>query len=279
MADALTLAVPGYQVIRFLGGGARSTIWEVRDGQTGEVFALKRVVKRRAGDWRFLEQTINEYEIGSWLHHPGVRRILGIRRIRRWLQVRQVLLVMEMCQGQTLQARRPESVAEAVGVFCQVAAALAYMNEQGFVHADTKPNNVVVSDGGSAKIIDLGQSCPIGTVKPRIQGTPDFIAPEQVHRRPLDVRTDVFNLGASLYWTLSGHVIPTLRPKEGSPLPASQRIPPVEQFNPRVPESLSKLVSECIEALPASRPDSMNQVLARLSLTARELERSAPGRC
>ena len=53
-------------------------------------------------------------------------------------------------------------------------------------------------------MIDYGQSCRIGTIKERIQGTPDYIAPEQVARRPVSVATDVFNLGASLYWALTG---------------------------------------------------------------------------
>ena len=65
-----------------------------------------------------------------------------------------------------------------------------------------------------SKIIDLGQSCPIGTTKSRIQGTPDYIAPEQVKRRTLGPRTDVFNLGATMYWALTGKNVPTLIPKK-----------------------------------------------------------------
>ena len=63
---------------------------------------------------------------------------------------------------------------------------------------------------GEVKVIDFGQSCRIGTVKERIQGTPDYIAPEQVARRPITSQTDVFNLGATLYWALTGQDIPTL---------------------------------------------------------------------
>jgi len=123
-------------------------------------------------------------------------------------------------------------------------------------------------------VIDFGQSCPIGTVKARIQGTPDFIAPEQVHRRPLDGRTDVFNFGASLYWALAGRPIPTVLPKEGSlTLNTGQRIPPVEQFNPDVPKSLSKLITDCIELNPAQRPASMNEVVSRLTLTCKQMGR------
>ena len=70
------------------------------------------------------------------------------------------------------------------------------MNSRGYVHADTKPNNIIVSAKGTVKIIDLGQSCPLGTIKERIQGTPDFIAPEQVNRRPLARRVRPYVIGA-----------------------------------------------------------------------------------
>ncbi|MGB2820183.1 MAG: serine/threonine-protein kinase [Phycisphaerae bacterium] len=272
MRESQTLEVPGYQVIRFLGSGARSTIWQVRDRHTNEVYALKRVVKRNAPDMRFLEQAVNEYQTASQFNHPVIRRIYDIRRIKRWLSLREIHLMMELCKGRTVQERRPKSVREVVGIFVEVAGALAHMNSKGFVHADTKPNNIIVSAGGQVKVIDLGQSCPVGTVKTRIQGTPDFIAPEQVRRRPVDGRTDVFNFGAALYWTLTARPIPTVLPKEGTlTMSNGQRIVPPRQLNPGIPESLEALVTHCVEAHPANRPSSMNEVASRLTLISRQL--------
>jgi serine/threonine-protein kinase len=274
MSSTQTLEVPGFEVIQFLGSGARSTIWEVRDRQTEEVFALKRVVKRTSADSRFLDQAVNEYEIASRLKHPAIRRVYSLQRIKRWLSVREVLVIMELCEGQTVQQNRPQTVQETVRIFVEVAGALAHMNTNGIVHADTKPNNIMVCPEGNVKVIDLGQSCPVGTVKARIQGTPDFIAPEQVHRRPVDGRTDVFNFGATIYWTLTGRPIPTVLPKEGSlTLNNGQRITPPEQLNPQIPKPLGKLVTDCIEITPAQRPASMNEVLSRLSLISKQLAR------
>jgi serine/threonine-protein kinase len=274
MSSTQTLEVPGFEVIQFLGSGARSTIWEVKDRQSEEVFALKRVVKRNSADSRFLDQAVNEYEIASRFKHPGIRRVCSLQRVKRWLSVREVLVIMEMCEGQTVQQNRPQTVQEAVRVFVEVAGALAHMNAGGIVHADMKPNNIIVSSEGNVKVIDLGQSCPLGTIKDRIQGTPDYIAPEQVHRRPVDGRTDVFNFGATLYWTLTGRPIPTVLPKEGSlTLNNGQRVTPPEQINPQIPKPLGKLVTDCIEIVPAQRPASMNEVLSRLGLIARQLSR------
>jgi serine/threonine-protein kinase len=267
MSTVQTLEVPGYQVVQFLGSGARSTIWRVRDRDGNQEFALKRVVKRHVSDYRFLEQAINEYEVGSRLDHPVVRHIYRIRRLKRWLRLREVHLLMELCEGNTVQGARPQSIPEIIRIFTQVGEAMAYMNSRGFVHADMKPNNILVAPDGTVKIIDLGQSCPIGTVKQRIQGTPDYIAPEQVHRRPLDARTDVFNFAASLYWALTGKPIPTFLPKKGGyHLMTDLSIAPPDALNPEVPTSLGRLVSDCLKISPAQRPAGMADAVARMKL-------------
>ena len=276
MSTAQTLEVPGYQVVQFLGSGARSKIWQVRDLRTGQLYALKRVVKRHNSDSRFFEQTVNEYEVSSHFNHPVIRRIYHLDRIRHWLSVKKIHLIMEYCEGKTVQDDRPTDVRKALRIFGHVGKALAHMNACGYVHADMKPNNILVAPDGSVKVIDLGQSCPIGTVKKRIQGTPDFIAPEQVHRQPLDGRTDVFNFAAALYWTMTGRAIPTALPKKGPvALVAEQIVVPAEKINPDVPASLSKLITDCIEVRPTHRAESMAEVVSRLELVTHALNRSA----
>jgi len=260
--------------MRYLGSGARSTIWQIRDRQTNDVYALKRVVKRESADNKFLAQAINEYRIASQLDHPTLRKTHRLHRVKRWLAVREVHLIMEYCEGTTIQEEPPESVAEVVRVFTEVGKALAHMNSKGFVHADIKPNNILVDEEGGVKIIDMGQSCPVGTIKDRIQGTPDFIAPEQVHRHPLDARTDVFNLAAALYWTLTGQAIPTALPQKGAvTLVAEMAAVAPEQINPDVPPPLSKLIRDSIEARPDKRPGSMNEVVSRLGVIAHTLRK------
>ncbi len=275
MASSQTLEISGYVVDHFIGSGAGSTLWQIRDRRTDQVYALKRVLKRTADDVRFLEQAINEYEIGSKLDHPALRHMIEMRRVKHWLSLREIQLVMEFCAGQTLQENRPENVQRVVAIFSEVASGLAYMNARGFVHSDIKPNNIVVSPEGAVKVIDMGQSCPLGTIKERIQGTPDFIAPEQVHRRPLDARTDVYNFGATLYWVLTAKAMPTSLPQKGSvTMVADLAIIAPEDLNPLVPTSLNKLVMDCIETRPQKRPSSMNEVASRLSLISVTLKKN-----
>jgi serine/threonine-protein kinase len=175
---------------------------------------------------------------------------------------------MELFDGKNLEDSPALSLLDVLLVFRMVASGLQAMHQQGFVHCDIKPNNILMSESGSIKIIDLGQSCKIGTVKPRIQGTPDYIAPEQVRRKALGPRTDIFNLGATMYWALTGKHVPTLISKKdsfGLPLPPQPRLAP-QEIRKQIPIGISKLVMDCIEDDPARRPRDMMTVISRLDL-------------
>jgi len=268
--------VPGYKIVQLLGHGARSTIWQVRHIATGKFYALKRVVKRERNDYRFIEQVETEYTNSLRLDHPNLRKVHGLKRVRRWLAVNEIQLMMEYCGGDTIQNLRPQSMPQVVEIFTKVASVLEHMNARGIIHADTKPNNILLSDDNEIKVIDLGHSCDVGTVKERIQGTPDFIAPEQVQRQPLDARTDVFNFGASLYWTLTGRAIPTILPQTDTiRMKSEHMLHPIDELNPNAPPALVKLVEDCIEAVPAHRPGSMKDVSSRLGLVRLTLDRKA----
>ncbi len=160
---------------------------------------------------------------------------------------------MEMVEGTSCESRPPTNMALLADVFHQTATALAALHEQNFVHCDLKPNNILLTRDKKVKVIDFGQACPVGSVKKRIQGTPDFIAPEQVRCEPVTIQTDVYNLGATFYWLLSGAKLPTLftlKKKKNSFLVADAIKQPHE-LNPKVPENLSNLVMDCCRTTPA----------------------------
>lgn len=266
-------------MLQYLGAGARSTIWSIRDQRTGQTLALKRVVRRHPSDERFIEQAENEYRIATSVDHASIRKCLSIKRIKKWMRLRELHLIMEYCPGKSVQEARPTDVLQTLGIFIQTAQGLQHMHQAGFLHADMKPNNIIVGPDGGVKIIDLGQGCQVGTVKERIQGTPDFIAPEQVFRRPLDARTDVFNFGAALYWTLTGQAIKTVIPKQADSIQLKNelKLTPVSELNPDAPSALSSLVADCVEFQPSQRPASMQPVLTRLTLIQTQLQRQIAG--
>jgi eukaryotic-like serine/threonine-protein kinase len=278
-AAALPAQLFGYEVVEFLGEGAASRIYAVSDPATHQVYALKHVVVKNPKELRFAEQLINEYEAGRRLRDPLIRRVIDLKVNRTLLRkITEAALVMELVDATPLDQRPPQPLAQTLAIFIQVAKGLAVMHAGGLVHCDLKPNNIMVASDGSVKLIDLGQACPALTVKQRIQGTPDFIAPEQVKCEPVMARTDAFNFGATLYWALcGGKKLPTLftLKKGDNSLLFDQLIPAPHEQNPQVPLPLSNLVMECVRTNPAKRPGDLAEVARRLEKMRANLERGA----
>lgn len=269
--------IAGYDVVSTLGEGAHSTIYAVRD-KKGQVMVLKRVVKEGPSQQRFIDQALAEHEVASKIDHPRVRKSIKVIKQRNVIRVSEVLVLMELIDGHTLEQHRPTDLFQICQVFYQAAEGLRAMHKAGFVHADIKPNNIMLTERNGVKLIDFGQSCKSGTIKERIQGTPDYIAPEQVKREAITERTDVFNLGATFYWLLTGQHIPTLIPKKNQGLtmksddqPKRGR-PPIE-INPEISPALSSLVMDMVERKPDNRPANMDQVIDRLEIAGAQIKR------
>ena len=275
----MSFTVPGYVIHERLGTGARASIWLVTKQQSGQRFALKRVRRRATDDNRYIIQAQNEFEVAAKLNHQHLRRCHEMRRIRRFFQVKELQIIMEYVEGRTLEEIGPLGTHGLVGIFTRVAQGLHALHQLGYVHTDIKPNNIIIGEDDQIKVIDFGQSCPIGHVKGRIQGTPDYIAPEQVERGiPLDQRTDVFNFGATLYWAITGQAFPTVMPskkrKTGIDLMGPRSAVMPHELNPNVPAALSRLVMDCCSASPKDRPADMREVLHRLEVTQHILDKN-----
>jgi len=266
-----------YDVLERLGEGARSTIYAVIDPVTRQSFALKHVVRAEDKDLRFVEQMETEFEISRLFNHPNLRRTFELKIVKAMLlKVKEAYLVMQLVDGKPLDVRPPTDMMDIVDTFVQAAQGLKAMHAMGWAHCDIKPNNILRSERGHVTVIDFGQSCKIGTVKERIQGTPDYIAPEQVNRKPISQQTDVFNLGATLFWVLTGKHIPTLytvnKGGDNSFLIDSRFQSPAE-INPKVPPALSNLVMDCIATRQQKRPADMDAVIMRLELARHILQK------
>ena len=261
--------LPGYRINKQVGTGAGSKISSCVELKSGKTFAVKHVVRASTEDDKFIEQVETEYAVSSKVDDPHLRRSLHIHRVRKLLKVNEIYLVMEWVDGLTLEVARPNRLNTFLTLFQKVALGLDALHAAGFVHADIKPINIMLAPKGVVKIIDFGQACPINHRKDRIQGTPDYIAPEQVRRLTLDQRTDVYNLGATMYWLLTSENYPTILRNEnqrgGMNLQSADKpIAPIE-LNDKIPMALSNLVMECCEENPDKRPTDMKLVGSRLS--------------
>ncbi|MEW6251485.1 MAG: serine/threonine-protein kinase [Planctomycetota bacterium] len=274
--------LPGYEVVGRIGRGAGAVISLARDEARNRYVAIKHVIRRRPEDDRFIAQAETEYEVAHRLDHPCLRKCYDLVRMRRWLKTRELLLVMEYVDGERLEDECPTKLPDILDVFIKVAEGLQALHQCGYAHADIKPNNILLTKEGGLKIIDFGQSCPLGHTKERVQGTPDYIAPEQVHRTAIDQRTDVYNLGATMYWVTTGKWFRTLvtvaQPGATRIALESQRgNEPPHEVNPRIPVPLSRLIMECCEAPREKRPRDMREILSRLDVVRHFAGRDGDG--
>lgn len=267
-----------YKILDVLGKGAGSTIYRAQDLNTGRIVALKYVERVKQKDIRFIEQMENEYEVSKTFTHPNLRRALVLKINKSLLmKVTDALLALEFVDAKPLERALPPDLGDVVDIFLQAARGVQAMHRMGFAHCDIKPSNLLVDAKLQVKVIDFGQACRIGTIKERIQGTPDYIAPEQVTRQPISEATDVFNLGATLYWACTGKHIPTAyqikrKGGENSFLVDSLFKKP-QDLNPDIPVPISDAIIQCVATAPQNRPQTMEDLIRKLELGRHVLHR------
>jgi serine/threonine-protein kinase len=257
----------GYHVISEIGKGAASTIFAVSDAASGQVYALKHVLRKSDKEQRFIEQVQNEFEVSKICKHPVLRKVMDLKTVKKFFgPITEVALIMELIDGIPLDEKPLTGVKLILKDFIKVAEALWEVNKAGYVHCDTKPGNIMITGDGTVRLIDLGQACKIGTAKERVQGTPSFIAPEQARCKPLSEQTDVYNFGATLYWALTGRRVPTILTVEKADrhMVKEQSYPSPGELNDQVPPRLSELVMHCLRHRPWERPTDVGSVLMRL---------------
>lgn len=278
--DVMTLEIPNYRVIAKIGVGAGSSVYRARCMRTGRDYAIKVIKVHEPEDMKYIDLMRDEHAVASRIDHPVIRKVFEFRLIRQRLRTRGALLFMEFVPGITMSDKefnRP--LEDILAMFVKVGEGLLAMHRAGFVHADLKPGNIIITPEDDVKLIDLGQSCKLGETKPRIQGTIDYMAPEQALRETIDQRTDVFGLGATLHRVLTGKAVPTEMNQTVNP--HSQRLlgKRVEDL-PRpvlteLPTSVARLIESCCERFPDHRPRDIQSVMERLQL-ARTIVTKSP---
>lgn len=265
----MSIEIPNYRIIEKLGTGAQTRVYRARCMPTGKDYTLKIVKIVNPEDVGFVDLLKAEHAIGSTIDHPVIRKVYELRLLRQRFRVRGAVVFMEYINGITLADKEfRRSLDETLAIFEQVAEGLHAMHLAGYVHADLKPTNIMVTVDGAVKLIDLGQSAKIHEAKAKIQGTIDYMAPEQVNRTKLDQRTDVFGLGATLHKVLTGRAIATdmnqtVNLQSNTPLVrrADEGKPAVEY-----PACITRMINDCCQYDPAARIPDMIALRERIGL-------------
>jgi serine/threonine protein kinase len=272
-----------FQVLGTLGTGAHSTILHVRRSADSKQYALKVVPIGGKDDSKYLEQAQHEFRVAQMLDHSALVKVYALETPRDWLfRVRKVHLLIEYVNGKTLDTVRGLSLARQVLVFAKIASALVHLHRRGVFHADLKPNNVMLSRAGDVKIIDYGLAWVRGEPKNRVQGTPEYMAPEQARNGMVNERTDIYNFGATMYRMLTWKLPPgTLTSADGMPMDAKtfhSLLKPVQELNREAPRELGALIHSCLAFSAQKRPERASEVQGVLDRLTEELVRTPEDR-
>jgi serine/threonine protein kinase len=270
MMSAMNLA-PGtrigpYEIASLLGAGGMGEVYRARDPRLRRDVALKILPASLAADEERLRRFEVEAQAASALSHPNIIAIHDVGRHDGTPYV-----VSELLEGETLRERLesgPLAPRRAVEVAGQIAQGLAAAHERGIVHRDLKPENVIVTRDGHVKILDFGlakllQAVPGAdesrtftrdTDPGKVLGTVGYMSPEQVRGQAVDLRSDIFSLGAVLYEMISGRrafkgdsAVETLNAI------LKDEPPQIADSGRLLPPGLERVVRHCLEKRPEDR--------------------------
>ncbi|WP_020472108.1 serine/threonine protein kinase [Zavarzinella formosa] len=266
---AIISPIGKYQVLSTLGKGAHSIILHIRRQADSREYALKVVNLDSPEDQKFLDQAKHELRVSQMLGHVNLIKVHALELRRNWMfKVKKAEMLIEYVNGKTMDTV-PVGLDRFVPVFGQVVAGLTHMHRRGVFHADLKPNNIMLGKSGGVKIIDYGLAWIKGEKKERVQGTPEYMAPETVKNKIVTERTDIYNLGATMYRVLTLKLPPSQMPSEGDSLRIgskafSSMLVPVQDLNKAAPKALADLIHRCLSYDPEKRPMRMGEILDEL---------------
>ena len=188
---------------RELGTGGMGGVYMGRDKMLDRPVAVKVMQKEYGQDAEFVEKFKKEAQAAAKLIHPNIAQIYSYG-----ICDGMPYIAMELVAGGSLDAIMANNpgktdVSRVLKICQQVAQALQCSTDQGFVHGDIKPENILLDANGNAKIVDFGLAAMQKDTS-EIWGTPYYIAPEKVRKEPIDFRTDMYSLGGTLYHALTG---------------------------------------------------------------------------
>jgi serine/threonine protein kinase len=204
-------AVGNYDLVEKIAEGGMGAVYRARERATGKTVAIKIVSKHQTANPVVMKRFEQEYNAASILNHPNI-----VRALDYGYHGSLPYLVMEYVEGESLGVRleREKSLpeAEAIRIIAQVAQGLHRAHKQGLVHRDVKPDNILLTANGQAKLADLGlvkeMEADLNLTRTgRGLGTPHFMAPEQFRNaKNADARCDIYSMAATLYMMVTGEL-------------------------------------------------------------------------
>jgi len=267
--------VSHYRILQKMGGGGMGVVYKAEDLKLRRTVALKFLAPELTRDDDAKKRFLHEAQAASALDHPN---ICGIHEIDETPEG-QLFIAMTCYDGESLKdriARRRIDVEEAFQIAFAVAQGLGCAHASGIIHRDIKPANVMITSDGFVKIIDFGLSKLLGrsrvTGSGTTLGTVAYMSPEQARSEEVDLRADLWALGAVLYEMLTGRL-----PFRGEIDQAvvysilNEALEPIRNLRPEVPEACVAIVEKCLAKDPKDRYQSADEFSQAVHDAARAL--------
>lgn len=259
--------IPGFQVLSKLGQGAMAVVFKAKQLSLDRIVAIKVLPKRLSENPEFVERFYREGRAAARLNHANIVQAYDVGESGGYHY-----FVMEYIDGKTIYdliaEGKPIHEKEAIRVVIQCASALQHAHDQGLIHRDVKPKNLMLTKSGDVKLADMGLAREVGDYVTataeagRAYGTPYYISPEQIRGEiNIDARADIYGLGATFYHMVTGRV-----PFDGTTPSAvmhkhlKEPLIPPDHLN----KTLSAGVGEIIEVMMAKNPDDRYPSMAEL---------------
>lgn len=269
--------IGGYEILEKIGVGGIGAVYKARQISLDRVVAFKTLKPEFAQNQSFITRLTREARASARLAHTNIVQTYDVAQDQGIS-----FIVMEFVEGETLQDRLTREgradVKFAVGVLEQATLALAYARQADIVHRDIKPDNLMIAKDGTVKVADFGlakrRDVDVSlTQSGTIVGTPRYMSPEQGNGEPLDFRSDIYSLGASIYHALAGS------PPFDAPTAMAvivkhinDPLPPLRMQNPRVPPKLAAVIETMMAKSPAARYQRVEDLLAAIEDVKRTLD-------
>lgn len=261
-----------YQINGFIGEGGMSRVWRALDQNTGKNVAVKVLREEYSEDESFIRRFDREAQAASRMSHPNIVNLLDVGVEEDGTRY----LVMEYVQGKTLKrfiqesgALRPEIAAQ---IIIRVLAALQHAHQNGVVHRDIKPQNILIDKEGTVKVADFGiarmaNAQTVNQTDESVMGSVYYFSPEQARGAAVDARSDIYSVGVVFYEMLTGKVPFTGDTPVAIAMQHLQTAPiPPAEVNPSVSSALDFVVLHAMEKKPRRRYQSAEEMLRDVRL-------------
>jgi len=266
------------------GSGGMSVIYKAKDLSLGRVVAVKILRPSLTKDPSFLDKFKMEARSVANLSHPNIVTVHDVGNDGPTHYI-----VMEMVEGEDLKkiikARGALPIDLALNLSIQICAGIGFAHRSNLVHADVKPQNILVTPENVVKVTDFGIAQALSDTQPQqradvVWGSPHYFAPEQARGERPSPASDVYSIGIVMFEMLSGR-LPYVgtNQQELAMAHIKERVPMVTEFNPTVPEALAKIIFKVMSKEPSARyqmADQLGRILQEYQDRSRDRTVSGP---